>query len=159
MVNIIRKTWNSSPPLTFTALLMLVAFIFSAAGIFLDPRIITGMPAWLKPAKFGISATIYGVTIAWLYRYIRVWRGFLQKVAWTISIVLILEIAIVDMQAARGVISHFNNATTLDRTLFAIMGVAILLLWLAGVGVLAALFKQRFANPAWGWALRLGMLI
>jgi hypothetical protein len=29
---------------------------------------------------------------------------------------------------------------------------------LASVGVLIALFRQKFQNPAWGWLLRLGML-
>jgi hypothetical protein len=154
-----KRLWAESPVLTVMSLLMVVTFFGSVAGIFLDPRIITGMPAWLKPAKFGISTAIYGLTLAWLYRYIDVWRGLLRGIAWTISIVLILEIVIIDVQAARGVISHFNNATTLDRVLFGVMGVAILVLLLASVGVLAALFKQRFENPAWGWALRLGMLI
>src|SRR5580700_1625797 len=127
MVNIraeFQRLWVESPVLTATSILMLATFAGSVAGIFLDPRIITGMPAWLKPAKFGISTAIYGLTLAWLYRYIDVWRGLLRGIAWTISIVLILEIVIIDVQAARGVISHFNNATTLDRVLFGVMGVA-----------------------------------
>lgn len=154
-----KLLWAESPVLIVMSLLMLATFFGSIAGIFLDSRVITGMPAWLKPAKFGISAAIYGLTLAWLYRCIRVWRGLLRAVAWTTSSVLILEIAIIDIQAARGVISHFNNATALDRVLFALMGVAIGVLWLASVCVLAALFKQRFEDSAWGWALRLGMMI
>ena len=141
-----------------TSLIMLGTFLVSVAGVFLDPRIITGVPAWLKPAKFGISAAIYLVTLAWLYRYIQVWRERLRLTAWAISAVMVLEIAIIDIQAARGVTSHFNNITTVDRALFLIMGVAIGILWLASVVILIALFKQRFENPAWGWALRLGML-
>jgi hypothetical protein len=162
MVNMraeLKQFYAQSPVLTVTSLLMFGTFLASVAGVFLDPRIITGMPAWLKPAKFGISTAIYGLTMAWLYRYIRVWRGWLRVAAWTMSVVVVIEIAIIDGQAARGVSSHFNNATTLDRSLFAIMGGSIGVLWLASVVILAALFKQRFANPAWGWALRLGMLI
>lgn len=154
-----KRLWSESPIMVVTALAMLATFLFSIAGIFLDPRTITGMPAWLKPAKFGTSTTIYLATLAWLYRYIRVWPGFLRAAAWIISLVIILEIAIIDVQAARGVTSHFNNTTALDRTLFIIMGTAIGVLWLTSVGILAALFKQKFENPAWGWALRLGMLI
>jgi hypothetical protein len=162
MVNIraeLKQLYAESPVLTVTSLLMLGTFLASVAGIFLDPRTITGMPAWLKPAKFGISTTIYGLTIAWLYRYIRVWRGRLRMAAWVMSMVVVIEIAIIDGQAARGVSSHFNNATALDRTLFGIMGASIALLWLASLVVLGALFKQKFENAAWGWALRLGMLI
>ena len=154
-----KRLCAKSPVLMVTSLLMLATFFGAVIGIVLDSRVITGAPAWLKPAKFGISSAIYGLTLAWLYRYIRVWRGLLRAVAWTTSLVLILENAIIDIQAARGVISHFNNTTTLDRALFAVMGVAIGVLWLASVGVLTALFKQRFEDSAWGWALRLGMLV
>jgi len=62
-------------------------------------------------------------------------------------------------QAARGATSHFNAGTPLDIALFGIMGTAIGVLWLASAGVLAALFRQKFENRAWGWALRMGMLI
>ena len=161
MVNIraeFKRLWNQSPVLTFTSLLMLATFVASVAGIFLDPRIITGMPAWLKPAKFGISTTIYAATMAWLYRYITVSRRSMRVVAWIISVVFIVEIAIIDLQAARGVTSHFNNTSILNRVLFSIMGVSIVILLLSSVAIVVALFKQKFDNPAWGWALRLGML-
>ncbi len=69
------------------------------------------------------------------------------------------EVAIIYMQAGRGTTSHFNAATPLDTTLFGVMGAGIGILWLASVAVLIALFRQKFENPAWGWLLRLGMLI
>ncbi len=162
MVNMrieLKRLWDQSPVLMVTAVLMLATFLGSLAGIFLDPRLITGMPALLKPAKFGISTTIYCVTLAWLYRYIQVWRPRLRVVAWIVAVVFIVEIAIIDMQAARGVASHFNNTDALNRSLFAIMGVLIGIQWLSSMVVLGALFKQKFENPAWGWALRLGMLV
>jgi hypothetical protein len=154
-----KRLWQRSPVLMATAILMFATFLASVAGIFLDSRLITGMPAWLKPAKFGISTAIYLVTMAWLYRYLDVWRGYLRAAAWIISIVFIVEIAIIDTQAARGVASHFNNTTAENRVLFIVMGAAIGVLWLASIGILFALFKQKFENPAWGWALRLGMLV
>jgi hypothetical protein len=54
----IRKIWSNSPLLAATSLLMFAAFLFSVTGIYLDPRTITGVPAWLKPAKFGISTAL-----------------------------------------------------------------------------------------------------
>jgi hypothetical protein len=132
--------------------------VLSLIGIAVDPRMITGVPAWLKPAKFAISTAIFSGSIAWLYRYVTVWPGFMRAIGWILSAVLIFEVMIIDVQAARGTTSHFNTATPLDTTLFAIMGAAIGLLWLASVGVLIALFRQKFQNPAWGWLLRLGML-
>jgi hypothetical protein len=154
----LRRAWKDSAPLTATSVLMLAALVGSCAELFLDPRIITGVPAWLKPAKFAISTAIFSGTIAWLYRYITIWPGFLRAVGWVLSAVLVLEVAIIDLQAARGTTSHFNAATHLDTSLFAVMGAGIGFLWLSSVAVLIALFRQKFENPAWGWLLRLGML-
>src|SRR5262245_39895725 len=128
---VIRDAWSANAPLTATALLMVAALIPSVAGIFLDDRIIAGAPAWLKPAKFAISTAVFCGTLAWLYRYITVWPRFLRAMGWLISVVTVLEVAIIDVQAARGTTSHFNVATHLDGVLFAIMGSAIALLWLA----------------------------
>lgn len=155
----IQRLNQQSAILTFTAWLMLAAFAASLAGLLIDPRIITGAPAWLKPAKFGISTAIYCVTLAWLYRYLDVWPKFLRFAAWTISLIFILEVAIIDLQAYRGTTSHFNQSTPLDRTLFLIMGAGIGVLLVLTSVIAIALFKQKFDNPAWGWALRLGMLI
>jgi hypothetical protein len=162
MLNIaveLRRAWKDCAPLTATSVLMLAALVGSCAGIVLDPRVVTGAPAWLKPAKFAISTAIFSGSIAWLYRYVTIWPGFMRTVGWVLAGALVFEVAIIDVQAARGTTSHFNAATRLDTTLFAIMGAGIAILWLASVAVLIALFHQKFENPAWGWLLRLGMLI
>jgi hypothetical protein len=146
MVNIsreIKNLWSDSLPLTATGFLMLAALLASIAGIFLDHRIITGVPAWLKPAKFAISTAIYAITIAWLFRYLTVWPRFTKAMGWFLAATLTLEVAIIDIQAARGTTSHFNASTPLDFALFGIMGMTIALLWLASVGILIALFRQR----------------
>jgi len=145
--------------LSATALLLLAAFVPAALGIFLDSRVITGAPAWLKPAKFAISTSIYAATLAWLFRYLHVWPRFVRAMGHVVAGVLIIEVVIIYMQAARGTTSHFNLQTPLDGILFNIMGVAIGILWLASAGILSALFRQNFPNAAWGWSLRLGLLI
>jgi hypothetical protein len=155
---LLKQLWRQSPSLTTTALLMLGALVFSVAGLMLDPRTITGVPAWLKPAKFAISTAIFAGTAAWIYGYLDVHKA-LKRVGDLLAGVLILEVAIIDIQAARGTTSHFNNATPLDTHLFEVMGTAIGILWLAMIFLCVALFRQRFRNPSFGWALRLGMLI
>jgi hypothetical protein len=162
MVNIapqVKKLWSHSPPLMATGFLMLAALVASIAGIFLDHRIITGVPAWLKPTKFAISTAIYAITIAWLFRYLAVWPRFTRAMGCILAAALTLEVAIIDLQAARGTTSHFNTGTPLDFALFGMMGIAIALLWLASAGILVALFRQQFTDRAWGLALRLGLLI
>jgi hypothetical protein len=161
MVNIrteLSRLWVASAPLTATAILMLVALAGFSVGLVLDDRIITGVPAWLKPAKFAASTAIYSATMAWLFRYIAVWPGFMRATGWTVAVVFIIEVAIIALQAARGTTSHFNAATSFDAAMFGAMGVCIGILWLASIGVLAALFRQKFENRAWGWWLRMGLL-
>jgi len=159
MVNMVQKLWKENAPLMATSALMCVVFLVSVAGIFLDPRIIMGAPAWLKPAKFAISTAIYAATMAWLFQYIHVWPRFLRAAGWVTAVVFVVEVGIIDVQAARGTTSHFNATTPLNQVLFVIMGVSIGILWATSVGILTALFRQKFSDPVWGWSLRLGMLI
>lgn len=146
-------------PLTATGLLMVAALAASLAGLWLDPRVITGMPAWLKPAKFAISIGLYALTVVWVFTYLPGWTRTRRVVGWTTAVTLVLELVIIDAQAWRGTTSHFNVATPLDAALFAIMGTAIVVQTLAAVAVAVALWRQPFADRALGWALRLGMTI
>ena len=155
----IAHLWQASPPLTAVGLLMVVVAIPSLVGVFVDPRLITGAPAWLKPLKFALSTTIYSLTLAWVFGFLTDWPRMRRFVGWTTAIVFVLEVAIIDVQAWRGTSSHFNAATTLDRTLFAVMGLAIVIQTLVSVSVAVALYRQRFADRALGWALRLGMIV
>src|SRR5262245_46990384 len=65
--------WQTSPPLVATGLLMTVAAAASLAMMALDPRVITGAPAWLKPFKFAVSTAIYSLTLAWIFTYLADW--------------------------------------------------------------------------------------
>jgi hypothetical protein len=138
---------------------MLVAFAASAIAMALDPSQILGAPRWLKPVKFASSSAIYAFTLAWIFTWLPGWRRLTAIVGWITAVVLVLEVGIIDVQAARGLTSHFNVATALDATLFAMMGVAIVVLWVAAMVLTVALFRQRFEDVPFGWALRLGMLL
>jgi hypothetical protein len=151
------KLWQSSPPLVVVGTLMLVAGVASLVGMIVDPRIITGAPAWLKPFKFAISTSVYSLTLAWVFTWLMDWPRVRQVVGWTTALVFVLEVAIIDAQAWRGTTSHFNISTPRDAALFAVMGIAILLQTMVSVAAAIALWRQRFTDRALGWALRLGM--
>lgn len=155
----LSRMWRSSPPLTAVGVLMLVVAIPSAIGIIVDPRVITGAPAWLKPFKFATSTAIYSLTLAWVFGYLTDWPRMRRIVGWTTAAVFVLEVAIIDAQAWRGTTSHFNAGTVLDRTLFAVMGIAIMIQTFTSIAVAVALWRQRFDDRALGWALRLGMIL
>ena len=153
------RLWRSSPPLTAVGILMLAVAGPSLAAVFIDPRVITGAPAWLKPFKFAISTAIYSLTLAWVFGYLTSWPRMRRIVGWTTAIVFVLEVSIIDIQAARGTTSHFNVSTPLNQVLFMVMGTAIIIQTFVSVAVAVALWRQRFADRALGWALRFGMIL
>jgi len=153
----VSKFWKGSAPLTATGLLMLVVLSGTVIGLAVDPRIITGAPAWLKPAKFAASIAIYTFTLAWIFSLMPEWRQTRRIVGWTTAVTMVLEIALISLQAFRGTTSHFNFATLFDGVVFTIMGAAILVQTFSTVAVAVALWRQQFADRALGWALRLGM--
>jgi hypothetical protein len=156
---LLGRLWRASPPLTAVGMLMTVVAAASLVGVLVDPRVITGAPAWLKPLKFAVSTAVYSLTLAWIFTRLPDWPRVRRVVGWTTAIVFVLEVAIIDAQAWRGTTSHFNVSTTLDRVLFGVMGTAILLQTFVSVAVAVALWRQRFADRPLGWALRLGMTL
>jgi hypothetical protein len=128
---------------------MAPVLVFSLAGLYFDPRIIGGAPAWLKPAKFAVSVFIYMLTLAWIFSYLPQWPRLRSRTGWITFVVMVIEIACIGLQAARGTTSHFNVATCLDTALFGTMGVAILIVWLASIAIAVALFRQEFSDPQW----------
>jgi hypothetical protein len=131
----------------------------SAVGVAVDPRIISGAPAWLKPLKFAVSTAVYCFTMAWMFTYLSERPRVRRVVGWLTAIVFVVELGIIDVQALRGTTSHFNSATGLDQVLYAVMGAAIVLQTLVSIAVVVALWRQPFADRALGWALRLGMAL
>src|SRR5262245_2494005 len=100
--------WKGSAPLTVTAAVMMVVLAGAAVGLAVDPRIVTGAPVWLKPAKFAISIAIYSLTLAWIFTLIPEWAKTRRIVGWTTTVVMMLEMAAIAVQAFRGTASHFN---------------------------------------------------
>jgi hypothetical protein len=154
-----RRLWQTNRPLTAVGLGMLVVFVLTLVGLVVDPRLIGGAPAWLKPAKFAISTAIYAITFAWIFTYLAAWPRLTRIVGATTAGVMVIEVALIAAQAARGTTSHFNIGTPLDALIFAVMGAAIVLAWAASIALAVALFRQPFADRPLGWALRLGLVI
>ncbi|HYZ84688.1 MAG TPA: hypothetical protein VE621_09810 [Bryobacteraceae bacterium] len=155
----LRALWNASKPLTVVGLGMMVVLMFSLVGLLVDSRTITGVPAWLKPSKFAVSTALYSLTFAWIFTYLIDWPRLRAFVGWITALILVLEVAIIDLQAARGTTSHFNIATPLDRSLFIVMGFGIFIVWLLSIAVFIALMRTKIPDRSMAWAVRLGLLI
>jgi hypothetical protein len=155
----LRRLYTTDAPLTVTGLLMAAALIPALAGLWLDPRVITGAPAWLKPAKFAVSTAIFTLTLAWIFTYLPDWVRTRRIVGWGSAAILVFEVGAIYFQAWRGTTSHFNLATPFDATLFTAMGLAIVIQTVGAATIAVALWRQPFADAALGWALRLGLTL
>jgi hypothetical protein len=148
-----------APALTILGFLMAADLVLCLFGLVVDHRVITGAPAWLKPVKFALSTMIAAWSFAFCIASVTIWPRIGRGLDVVLAAALFIEIALIDMQAARGTSSHFNVATHFDGAVFAVMGVSIACIWLAMLLLTAVLFRQSFAHSAWGWSLRLGMVL
>ena len=154
-----HKLWQTHAPLTVSALVTALVTVFFIVGIFADPRVMTGAPAWLKPTKFGISITFYSLTLVWILGFVRGRRRWVSILGWTVLVTFALEWFAIITQVARGTTSHFNVATPFDAALWGMMAAAIAVLWGANFVVAGLLLFQPFENPAFAWSLRLGLVL
>lgn len=150
-------TLKNNRPLAILTAAMLVLLAIAAAGLLLDPRLVTGQPVWLKPAKFALSIAVYSATLVWLLSFVTGHRRVVRFVSALTALGLGVEIAIIAGQAVRGVASHFNDETLLDAALFEIMGLVIMVVWLMSLIVAVLLVRQRLPDPALAAGLRLGI--
>jgi hypothetical protein len=147
-----------SPVLARTSVICLMLFGVALIGLLLDHREITGVPAWLKPAKFGASGVIYLVTLAWLAREIPRTR-LLRAATWLIGWILVAEIIVIDVQSARGTTSHFNVDSPLDIALFSAMGIGIAAVWVMSMVLLWLHLRTPAADRSMALALRIGLAL
>lgn len=157
--DVLGRAWSSSRPLTFVGAAMLLTLGVTLLGLLLDPRVITGAPAWLKPAKFAVSISIYCFTLVWLLTFVRGRPRLVNLVAWGTAVGLAIEMVVIVGQAARGMTSHFNVGTPLDAALWSVMGMSVVVIWAANLLTVILLLLQRLPDPAFAWALRLGVIV
>ncbi|MBG0560269.1 hypothetical protein [Actinoplanes aureus] len=147
--------WNR-PLLWLTAACVVLAVV-SAAGIFVDDRVLTGVPIWLKPFKFAVSFAVYAWTLAWMLAVLPRRSRPAEWAGVTIVGVTVLELAIIVLQVARGTTSHYNVATPFDAVLWSAMGTSIMVLFFAQVVIGISVLRQRIPDRVAAYAIRLGL--
>lgn len=127
----------------------------------LDERVVTGLNVWFKPLKFALSSVIYLWSLGWLLADLPApaQRG-VYWISWGVASSILVEIAAIFGQAARGTTSHFNNASLFDGVVFGLMGVfiavnTVLLVW----ALYLTLRHRPFGPAAYVWGMRLGLLL
>ena len=106
--DVLVRAWASNRPLAFVGATMLLVLAMCLAGLLLDPRVMTGVPAWLKPMKFAISISIYCFTLLWMLIFVRGHRRLIGLISRVTAIALLVEMVLIAGAAALGMISHLT---------------------------------------------------
>jgi hypothetical protein len=157
--SLVRAGLDINRPLTLLGAGMLLVLLAALVGVVVDPRVITGAPAWVKPAKFAISISIYSFTFVWLLSFLEDRPRLSSWMANVITISFIVEMTAIVTQAARGTTSHFNMTTSFNSFVWMTMGTFIVLVWVTTLLLAVLLIRRHLPDLAFAWSLRLGVLI
>ncbi|MEV6342506.1 hypothetical protein [Actinoplanes sp. NPDC051851] len=146
-------------PLVGFAVAAAVVAIVAVGGLLLDGRVLTGVPIWLKPFKFAVSFSVYGLTLAWMLTML---PRRSRAAGWAATVLVgvsVIELAIIVIQVVRGTTSHYNETTPLNAALWSAMGSSIMVLFVAQLVIAVVALIQRIPDRAMAWAIRLGLLL
>jgi hypothetical protein len=150
---------RGSPALVAVALGSGALLVTSLVLQLLDARQVGGASTWLKPAKFGASVLVTAPVLAWILGQLGPERRGVRRAAGVFATTFAIELALITLQAARAVPSHFNIGKPFDFAVFQAMGVAITIFWITQVWLTVRAFRHRFSDAALGHGIRAGLLI
>ncbi len=157
---ILGRFWATSKIMT---IFFYASFAFVALGLLgmiLDPRTILGQPAWAKSTKFALSFLLYAPTMLWMFSYIKARPRLVRLVLDGCGLMLLVEMGLLIVQAARGQAMHFNISTPLNTVLWGIMSISIMIFYVVSiVGFVIFLRQKTVPDRAFMWSLRLGMAV
>ncbi len=159
LLNLVRKAWHFNRLITLAGLLHIILVPLLLIGMVLDPKVITGANAWIKPLKFAISVPFYSFTVTWLLTYIQGRRRLVQAIANLTGAVVLVETFLIVLQVLRNTTSHFNFSTPFDGAVFSTMALAITLLAVVNLVTVVLLSFQPLNSHLLATAIRFGALI
>ena len=149
-----------NPVLSYTGWFHLAVLLGALVGITLDTRQVLGINPWIKPAKFAISIAAYAWTMAWILKELPEFARAVRWISNGIAITMVVEIVCICFQSYRGVASHYNISSSLNGSIFALMGFSILANTALMILVLGLYFRQPPRRAAaYTWGIRTGILI
>lgn len=138
----------------FAAVMAALASVLVVAAL-VDDRTLLGAPVWVKPLKFALSFALYGGALAWLLGQLP--TPAMRRTGWVIAVASVIEMVIIVGQAARGVRSHYNDDSPFDAMLWGVMGMTIVVLWVAMLAIALRFLRERVGSRSTTLAVRLGL--
>jgi hypothetical protein len=155
----VAQPYRRHRPLMMLTWASVALALVAGVGLFADPRILTGVPIWLKPFKFAVSFVLYGWTLAWMLSVLPRRSRLAERAGTVIVGVAVIELTILVTQVVRGTTSHYNTTTPLNAALWSTMGTSIMVLVLAHLTIGVVALRQRIEDRAAAYAIRLGLMI
>jgi hypothetical protein len=151
---------KSSPILYWVVIIHFIFTIICLIGLAIDDRTLMGINVWIKPLKFSISGGIYILTLGFLttlYPFSKRKKSIITNI---VALTLLIEIAIIIYQGARGVQSHYNISNPFDGILFAAMGILIAINVIIMVLFIFETVRLKLdTSKTVQWAILLGWII
>lgn len=157
----IKELFNKQRPLMITGLGFIALLIVLVIVSLFDSTEITGVNRWVKPMKFASSIAIYLLTLAIYLYFISGHERAKNIIGWGAIWMMVGEIVLIMMQAARGTTSHFNvQSGAFNTAVFAAMGLLILANTFLIIYLLVLSFRAPIDLPASiVWGMRLGIVL
>ncbi|WP_342075744.1 hypothetical protein [Yoonia sp. SS1-5] len=158
---------SAPAPTQFTTLTVvaIVLAVLSLLWSFVDPRLIEGVPVWMKPVKFALSFALFFGTLALVETRLSApgrdgWT--LRATGWVMGAAFLSEMAYMMYQAGRGEASHFNLSTPFTELMYSTVmavGAVALVIGTAVVGWVVKRDQAASLSPALREAIWLGFLL
>lgn len=140
-------------------ILLLVSAAFHVVVLIVQGGQWAGPVGMRKPITFGLSVGLMLWTIGWVIDQLRSRPRLEAIVGGTLAASSLAEVALITLQAWRGVPSHFNSSTAFDGALFAGMGVTVMILSLALTACTVWVFVAPPTDPVVRLAARAGLVV
>lgn len=156
--------FTQQPVLTAFGLLLLALLVPVLIAMQIDPRMLDGVSVWTKPAKFLFSIAVHVLSFAWFMGYVAPERRDtpgMRHAVWILVAANSFELLWIGWQAAHGLPSHFNQDTPFYAAMYALMGIAVLLIIAQNIPLARAIWRYPAAGITrdFAAAVAIGLLL